>query len=397
MSLLISAIQRIRSRLGRKLVLLGITSSIALALQLTVVCLTSAQDTGRCPNPIGRDDGWRVASPESVGLDLTMLCAMAGRLDDRQEDVHSILVIRHGKLVFERYFRGFDQKTEGGAPYMISFDADTKHRLYSITKSVTSLLVGIAIGRGKIASVDTPVSALLSDYTDLRTAEKNHITLRHLLTMSAGLDWDENVRNPANSVAQMRIAADPYRFVLERRVVNSPGQIYNYSSAGATLLSAVLRQVTGQSLEAFAREALFEPLGIHDVDWFRFANGDVEPGAGLHLRPRDLARIGQLMLSKGRWNGREIVPAAWIVESTRPQINGQDLYFYGYQWWLGRSLVNQREIRWFSAYGFGDQRLFVVPDLDLVLVITSGRYDRGQPGIVPLTLLAQFVLPAVRE
>lgn len=103
------------------------------------------------------------------------------------------------------------------------------------------------------------------------------------------------------------------------------------------------------------------------------------------------------MLSKGLWNGREIVPAAWIVESTKPQINGQDLYFYGYQWWLGRSLVNQREIRWFGACGFGDQRLFVVPDFDLVFVITSGRYGRAQPGIVPLALLVQYVLKAVRE
>lgn len=173
--------------LSRKAVHLGVTSLMALVFQITAVCLTSAQDARHCPNPIGRDDGWRVASPESVGLDPTLLCAMVGQLDDRPEDVHSVLVVRHGKLVFERYFKGFDQKTERGAPYMISFDADTKHRLYSITKSVTSLLVGVAIGRGKIANVDTPVFALLSDYADLRTPEKDRITLGFTTAMSSRL------------------------------------------------------------------------------------------------------------------------------------------------------------------------------------------------------------------
>jgi CubicO group peptidase (beta-lactamase class C family) len=188
-------------------------------------------------------------------------------------------------------------------------------------------------------------------------------------------------------------APDPYRYLLELTFAEKPGEVWNYSSGETGLLAAVLHKASGKALDALAQEGLFDPLGISDVEWGRYANRDPIAGWGLRMRPRDLAKIGQLVLYRGRWHGKQIVPEAWIAQSTAPQIDA-GLAFYGYLWWLGRSLIERREIDWIAGFGLGGQRLIIVPDRDLVVVVIAGLYHSPRQNQVGLTVLNRYVLPA---
>lgn len=353
-----------------------------------------AQST--CAAPVAGADGWPVATPESVGLDGATLCALVPRFTAwREANIHSVLVARHGKLVFEHYFTGQDEHW-GRDLGQVAFDATTLHDLRSVTKSVTALVLGIAIDHGWIKSVDEPVLPFFPEYAALRTPEKDRITLRHLLTMSAGLAWNEDlpVLDPNNSELRMENAPDPYRFVLEQRVDTPPGQRYNYSSGSTALIGAILRKATGKGLDELALTYLFEPLGIAGEQWVRYSNGNPIAGGGLSLRPRDMAKLGQLVLARGAWNGRQIVSGTWIDAATKPQINGLLIYFYGYQFWLGRSFVGGREVDWAAGWGLGGQRIFIVPSLDLVAVTTAGLYHSDLQAFVPIEILDRYVLAA---
>ena len=355
----------------------------------------SAQDT--CGLPNGSSQEWPTAASESVGLASTTLCPMLQWLNSAKENnVHAMLVVRHGKLVFEHYLSGSDEAW--GRPLgTIAFGPGVRHDERSVTKGVVALLLGIAIDRGLVKSIDEPVLSFFPEYADLRTPEKDRITLRHLVTMSAGLEWHElyiPYASAANSENRMEAAPDPYRFALEQPVVAPPGDVWEYNSGATELVGAVLRKAVGKQIDDFASELLFGPLSITDVEWPRNAHGNVIAAGSLRLRPRDLAKIGQLVLQRGNWGGTQVISASWIEAATTPQINGLGTDFYGYFFWLGRSLVDRREIRWSAAVGLGAQRIFVVPELDLVVVMNAGLYKSPTQGLVPLKALNQYVLKA---
>jgi CubicO group peptidase (beta-lactamase class C family) len=307
-------------------------------------------------------------------------------------------VVRHGTLVFEHYFSGADEHW-GRSVGEVAFDPDIKHDERSVTKSIVALVLGIAIDRGLIKSLDEPVLSFFPDYADLRTPEKDKITLRDLVTMSGGLEWHEDdtpYTSEANSENRMDNAADPYRYALQQAVVAPPGQVWNYNSGSTELIGAVLKKATGKSVDELAGSLLFAPLGITDVEWPRNARGDPIAAGSLRLRPRDLAKIGQLVLQHGAWNGAQVVPAPWIEAATAPQINvsGFTSFFYGYFFWLGRSLADKSEVQWSAAVGLGGQRVFIVPSLDLVVVVNAGLYSSRLQSSVPMTILNQYVLKA---
>ncbi len=342
-------------------------------------------------------DGWDVATPDLVGLDPAILAGIGPRFAAWTEaNVHAVLVTRHDKLVYERYFTGTDEHI-GHYVGTLTFDPETKHDLRSITKSVTALLLGIAIGKGQIAGIDQPVLDLLPEYADPRAPEKARITVRNLLTMSQGLAWNEDIpySNPLNSEIQMDEAPDPVRYVLSRPVETPPGTVWNYSGGSAMIIARVLSKATGQPIDALARAELFAPLGITDFAWHPVASGEPAAASGLQLRPRDLAKIGQLVLNHGAWHDAQVVPADWIAAATRPHINARELWFYGYQFWLGRSLVGEHQIDWVAGVGLGGQRLFIVPALDMVVLVHAGLYRSPLQGQVPLLVLDRFVLAAV--
>jgi CubicO group peptidase (beta-lactamase class C family) len=350
-----------------------------------------------CGIPSDTGDHWPLAAPESVALDRATLCPMAKWVAETQANVHAVVVAKEGKLVFERYFSGLDERW-GQAVGEIAFGPEMKHDERSVTKSVIGLLVGIAIDRGFIKGIDEPVLSFFPEYADLRSPERDRITLRHLLTMSAGLEWHEldiPYTSESNSENRMDSAPDRYRFVLEQKVLIPPGQSWNYSSGSTELLGAVLKKATGQNLDELARKLLFEPLGISDVEWHRYPQGDPIAAGGLRLRARDLAKIGQLVLQRGAWNGAQVVPAAWVEAATSPQINDPQSPSYGYQFWLDRQLVQKSEVHWAVGIGLGGQRLFIAPELDLVVVVNAGLYKSDSQGPVPRAILNQYVLKAI--
>jgi CubicO group peptidase (beta-lactamase class C family) len=339
-----------------------------------------AEPPDGCGVPVARDDGWPVVSVNADGLiDRAALCRMADRLASSDANIHAVLVARGGKLVFERYFSGSDEVNNRQVGN-VTFDADTLHNIKSVSKSVTSLAFGIAIDRGLISSVDEPIFSFFPELSDLRTPEKERIRLVHVLTMSMGLKWIEAIpsNEDDNDEVRMHMAPDPCRYVLGLAVTAPAGQEFFYNTGALTLLSAIIRKATGRPLDEFARETLFEPMGITGVEWIR-VKGDTDAGGGLRLRPRDMAKIGQLVLAGGRSNDRQVVSKAWIETSTAPKIKATDRLSYGYLWWLGRSLLNGREIQWAGALGRGGQSIRIVPELDLVVVVTAGYYQDYSP------------------
>ena len=356
------------------------------------VAMASCSADATCTPPPAVNDGWDVGSPETAGFGLDRLCALGARIEgEKENNVHAVLVVRHGKLVFEQYFPGADERW--GAPLDNAHSRDRLHDARSVTKSVVALVLGAAIDHGFLKlkdGLDTPVLDLLPEYADLRTPEKERITLRHLLTMSAGLQWDEEIPygDPSNSETQMDRAADPARFVLSQAVVTTPGEAYNYSGGSAELIQAVLKHATERNLDVLAHDLLFAPLGITQVDWVRHPiTGEPIAASGLRLLPRDFAKIGQLVIADGIWGDKQIVPTAFLGEATSPQINGQGIYFYGYQFWLGRSLVRGDELDWVAAVGLGGQRVYIVPRLDLVVIVNAGLYHSPRQAWVPLAVL----------
>src|SRR5215471_16531936 len=352
------------------------------ALALLTALPVYANPPDGCGVPVARDDGWPVASvDEDKLIDRGALCRMADRLAaSSTANVHAVLVARGGKLVFERYFRGSDE-IQSRRVGNVTFDADTLHDMKSVSKSVASLALGIAIERGLIGSVNEPIFSLFPELSDLRSPEKERLRLVHALTMSMGLRWVEATPitgDDDNDEARMHRSSDQCRYVLGLAETAPPGQEFFYNTGALTLVSAIIRKATGRPLDEFARETLFEPMGITGVEWIR-VKGDTDAGGGLRLRPRDMAKIGQLVLAGGRWNDRQVVSKAWIDASMTPRIDATGLYFYGYLWWLGRSLFNGREVQWAAALGRGGQSIRIVPELDLVVAVTAGYYQDYSP------------------
>ena len=346
---------------------------------LTALPVYAAPPDG-CGVPVPRDDGWPVASADDDKLiDRVALCRMADRLVASSANVHAVLLARGGKLVFERYFKGSDE-INGRRMESVAFDADTLHNIKSVSKSVASLALGIAIDRGLIRSVDEPIFSFFPELSDLRSPEKDRLRLAHALTMTMGLKWVEAVPDNEgnNDEERMHMAPDPCRYVLSLPVTAPPGQEFFYNTGALTLVSAIVRKATGRPLDEFARAVLFEPLGITGFEWIR-VKGDADAGGGLRLRPRDMVKIGQLVLAGGRWNDRQVVSKAWIDASTTPRTEASSNYSYGYLWWLGRSPFNGREVHWPAGLGRGGQSIHIVPELDLVVAVTAGYYQDYSP------------------
>ena len=310
-----------------------------------------------CGNPSDLRDGWVIGSPEQQGFDPARLCAMGkGVMDGKLANVDSIVVVHHGLLVYERYFGYTDQ----------SFAANIKHAGNSMTKSIVSLLVGIAVDRGLIKDIDAPVASYFPENAELRTPDKDRITLRHLLTMSAGLDS-----------------------------ARAPGTSFVYDDRETDLIGAVLQKASGKGVDILAQENIFAPLGIDDAAWgARLGDGTPRSSTGLSLRPRDWARIGQLVLNRGVWEGKQIVPESWIAQSTSEQIKASEPLSYGFQWWQGRSLSNDRRIEWVAAMGFNSQKTIILSKLDMVVVFNASRQSKDM--VAPeMDLLDKYILPAV--
>jgi CubicO group peptidase (beta-lactamase class C family) len=317
----------------------------------------------------GRAGRWPTASPVSVGLDPAALedfeaAVAAGEAGT----LSSTLVLRGGVLVYERYWG--------------DWTADDTHPVNSVTKSVTSLLVGIARDEGHIGDLDTSVWDLLPAYDALAWPDgRAELSLENVLTMRTGLTWDElstDYRDAANPTADLVASSDWIRYVLALPQSEPPGSSFVYNSGVSMLMGAALGTWTGRSAEAYAARKLFGPLGIEAWGWSEGPGGLTNTGWGLRLRPRDMAAIGQLVLQGGVWEGETVVPSVWIDASRVPATRFEDGTGYGYQWWLPRP---DGGVRPMAAWGYGGQYIVVIPLLDIVVVTTAENF--GAPGWSP--------------
>jgi len=334
-------------------------ATLGLALAVSMALAGCAPDAAFKINgptiPEQLDDGWAIATPGEVGISDQILEAIHADLvsEDRYYNAKSLLVVKDAKLVFETYCR--DPR-----------DRDRYGHVQSVAKSVTSLVFGVLQSRGVIDSLEQTLYSILPDAFPA-DADKRRITLRHLLTMQSGIAF-------YNDAFSMEIyagkPADPARYILLKPLFARPGAEFYYRDCDPHLLSCAVRALTGKTLARWAAESLFSPLGIRDYYWEPDHTGTTMAAHGLHLRPRDMAKIGQLVLDHGQWNARQLVDAGWVDESTRRQVPdayraGSDTYDYGYYWWIIP--------RWqaYTAWGAGGNFILVVPAQRLVVVMTS--------------------------
>jgi len=343
--------------------------AITLLCYCLAMCASTAQGTFR--------NDWETASPEEVGLDSTDLVQIFDFVRQREIPVHSVQIVRQGKLVLDAYFYPYDSKM--------------RHDVASLTKSITSTLIGLAVQKGVIRDVQQPLLSFFPNRSVARLdPRKQKLTLEHLLTMQAGWDCGTQLNDPAiNSdpqLAGMRRSADWIQTALDLPMVAEPGTRFAYCNANCHLLSAILSKTTGTNALGFARRELFEPLGIRDVAWPTDPHGHNYGWGDLQLHPRDMARLGQLFLQRGRWGDRQLISERWLGEATRirvEQTGGNDRY--GYFWWI----PGEKYPGVFEAVGRGGQRITIWPAKQLVIVFTGGGFETGD--------VVKFILKAMKS
>lgn len=331
------------------------------------------------------------------GFDPVRLHAALFAFQTNSANLHGLVIKRHGAVVAECYRAGKDRSVYSLVNHTLEFDPSTRHDSRSISKSVTSLLWGIAESENKVPPLDAHVLDLMPELVGLKMAGRQDITIGHLLNMTSGLAWNESggygLGNPEQGLYWRSSQA---RYVFDRPMKDPAGQSFSYNGGGTAVLTAMLEKGVGMSLPDYARTRLFAPLGITDWEWLTDIRGRPLGFAGLRMRPNDLAKIGQLLLQHGRWNGKPIVPSTWIDASLQPRIAAGNGFQYGYHWWHGKTRAMGAEQAWTAAFGNGGQRLVVVPGLDLVVVVTAGMYN-DEAGAIEVNKLFRQIVATVEQ
>ena len=336
--------------------------------------------------PLHVSGDWPVASPSEAFMEPSVLLDLSRSIDQGDfPNIHAILIEHAGHLIYEAYFEGDDYPRDEALERVV-FDADTLHDLRSVSKSVTALLLGIALGDEFDAAIARPIRDFFPDLDVEYGPGIEAVTLHHVLTMTAGLKWDQVTHppgDPGNDEYLFSETERPIEFVLGRPIVNAPGTTWTYSSGLTEVVAAIIGRRTSKRLDKFAEEVLFEPLGIRNYEWFGSRSwlpvGMPSASFGLRLRARDLAKIGSLILHNGTWNGKQVVPAAWIEIATRAHVDRiggftAGIYGYGFQWYPGKS-TSVPSYPIIAAVGNGGQRLLIFPEQHLVLTVLAGNYN----------------------
>lgn len=357
---------------------------------LLAVCLplsAAAQEIESAPTALA--DGWGVAKPSEAGLDPRALSDLTDKIDSGWiPNVHALVIEHEGRLVFERYWPGEDHSVTGPLG-LVEHGPTTQHDIRSITKSVTSLLLGIALGETEEDALARPIASFFPGRKGLESGLES-VTLHHVLTMTAGLEWNETIVSyfdDRNDFGRLVATDDPVGYMLAKDVVETPGDRWNYNSGLTDLTAGVIENLTGRPLIDYADEVLFGPLGITDYEWLRPkawpSDSFPSAGAGLRMRARDLSKVASLVLHDGQWQGHQIVPADWVTVSTTRHVeafpwSAGGVYGYGYFWYPGtindgRSPIYGGTV--IRAIGYGNQGVFVLPDAGLTITVFAGNYD----------------------
>jgi CubicO group peptidase (beta-lactamase class C family) len=384
---------------------------LSVLLLLSLMLISSAcqaesitQNIQELTAPVQENDGWSIGTPADVGLRDLPIVSMLGRIQNTSDHkIHSILIVKDSKLVFEKYYDGYlylSSPPQFQGSY-VTYGTNTLHFMASVTKSITSLLFGIAVDQKLIGDVNETMASYYQNYQSKLTGGKENITLRHLLTMTSGLAWDESSSygNAANDVFQLFQKSDPIGSIISKDLISAPGTSFHYNSGNINILANIIKIKYGQNLKIFAKNFLYQPLGITQYQWDMLNGDNVFASGGAYLSSRSLAKIGQLILNRGSWNGVRVVSQQWIDESLQNHVflNGSSSIgdSYGYCWWLKTYQNENRSFRCYIAAGWGGQYLYIFPDQKMLVVITSG-YFTSSVSISPSTLLTNYILPAVQ-
>lgn len=393
---------------------------LAILAALTLVSsLSLAQDQAKAATNSAEAHwptrGWTQSQPAALGLDEKALSALGNDLANGKFSlVDSFAVYRCGELAFQRsyahdYGQIYTKEARERGPlnahltgWYNYFDPawhpyyhGTKlHTMQSVSKTVTSIIVGVAITRGDFkAGLDTPLLHYF-DVSKVKNVDdrKRRITLRHVLTMTTGLDWNEEVAydDPKNDASLMEATEDWVQYVVDRPMAHDPGKVFNYSSGVTELLAHIFEQETGKDIEQYGAQYLFAPLGIEHF-WKRTPLGVIDTEGGLFLKNSDLAKIGYLFLHGGLWEGKQILTKEWVQESVSPFTDAEGQYKYGFKWWL-LPRTDRQSFVW-MARGFGGQRLMVFPEEDMIAVFTGWEILKDEATDRDLV---NRILPAVR-
>jgi CubicO group peptidase (beta-lactamase class C family) len=376
-------------------------------LPVLLCCTRNDPEAYRYSIPENAGDGWSTGGADENGLNTIILSEMMNHIRSTDgHNIHSILVFRDTKLVFEEYFEGFLYSSDppGSNGDYIQYDRETDHYLASVSKTVTSVIFGAAVKEGFINDLDEKIIDIFPQYVDILTGEKADITVKHLLTMSSGLAWDESSTSygdPENDVTKLFTSADPISDILSNTLLTSPGQSFLYNSGGTNIIGAVIEKYTGKSLLEFGNMYLFDPLNVSGGLWQKMGGDLFFASGGIFLRPRELAKIGFLFVNDGFWKDKQIVTAEWIEESTAEHILTQgrtirDAYAYGYQWWLIDFNANNKTYPCFMAAGWGGQYMFIFPDEEMIVIFNGGNYQ-SSGSISPFDIVEDYILRARSE
>lgn len=353
-------------------------SSLVVIICISIPSIGQNQYSYTQPNELS--DGWKTNDLNLLKFDTVRIHELFSQLYSKEHKIHSVLIVKNNEILIEEYFGSNGQHTP--------------HDLRSVTKSIRSILTGIAIEEGFITSIDDPITK----YIKRPIAEKNldprkeKITIRHLLTMSTGLecnDWAPKSKGQEDRVYKKK---DWAQYTLNLPMINEPGTVSNYCSMGTLLLAEVISQASDMTIDTFAQRYLFDPLGITNVDWAHTSNKEVIASAKrTYLTSRDMAKIGQLILNEGDWNGKQIVSKQWVDMATTPKTKITDMD-YGFLWWTIPFKINELRFDAITATGNGGQYILIFPELDMVAVFTGGAYN-SQEDKLPFSLINQVFIP----
>ena len=358
--------------------------------------------------PYELDDDIKVGSLYDAGLDSSIICQAIKRMKGGAiGQIHSILVYKNNMLVVEEYFPGNEYHWEAPGFYgkYVTWNKDRLHSVMSVTKSITSACIGIAIDKGFIKSVHQSIFDYLPNHQNLKTNGKDKITIEHLLTMTSGLEWTEwglsydDIENPIIGIWYSD--KDPVSFILEGSLVYEPGTHFSYYGGNQILLGEILKNATGLNIDEFSREYLFKNMKINSAQWsMKFKNGVIEAAGSVRMKPRDMLKFGIVYLNDGKWNQQKLLSKDWIEKSSKPYLADRSLKVpgedsgnvgYGYSWWNKKLKIKDKEMTIYWALGWGGQKIIVMPALELVVVFTGGNYNSGTD---EFKILEDFIIAA---
>lgn len=382
-----------------------------------LTALSASSDAGQdAPTFPGRS--WPTTTPQRAGVNAAVLDSIDAEIRaGAYGHVDRMLVIRRGQALYDKSYTWDYDRIYGDSarvksplnahdltsPYNYynpwwhpTYRRGDLHSLQSVTKTITSVVIGTAVTRGDFPSIDRPVLSFF-DTTRVKNidARKRRMTVRHLLTMTGGFDWDENLPyvDPRNAAVSMEASYDWVEFTIDRPMAREPGAQFNYSSGETQLLAYIFRRATGHDIEEYAARHLFSPLGIERWHWKRTPAGLIDTEGGLYLEAHDLARIWYLFLRDGRWNGAPIVSPEWVRASVTPAVrtgNQPGASSYGLKWWLHRNPVDTSRFVW-AGSGFGGQLPIAIPELDVVVVFNGWNILPGRPSLPLRRVLERLI------